>query len=432
MKDQARRAGLVFAASLLACFGVWRWANHVLVPVYTANALARGRPIGNNSDLYPVWLTAREVLVQRKTPYSPELTRDIQKGFYGRPLDPNNPEDPANLQAFVYPLYVIFFLAPTVNLPFVTVMKLFRWLLPICTVMAMPLWMYAIKFRPRWLLTAAVMVLAVSNFPAVLEDRQQNLSVLVVLLLAGAMAAIVRRWMLLGGFLLALATVKPQLAGLLIAWMLLWAASGWEERRRLVWSFAATFLALGAAATVISPLWMRGFWDAVLAYRTYAMGPSAFQALLPPILAAVVTASLVGFVALGCWRGRKSSPGSRQFAWTLALVVSATVAITMQAAHYQFLLAPALLLLASSFADLCRGSFLVRALAKGTFACLLWQWAAAIGLALCSTFASASKLRSVAELPLYTLVALPVLTLAAVVGEVLSTPSALSGKAKLG
>jgi len=408
---------LVLAASVLVCFGMWRWAGHVLVPVYTARAIARGRPIGNNSDLYPVWLTAREVLLQGKTPYSAQLTGDIQKGFYGRELDPKNPADPKDLQAFAYPLYVVFLLAPTVTLPFATVVEAFRWLLLICTSLAVPLWMSAIGFRPGWLLTASAMVLAVSNFSAVVQDRQQNLSALVVLLLAGSIAATVRHWLSLSGFLLALSTIKPQLSGLLILWMLLWAVSRWEERRRMVISFGATLVSLLAAATSISPHWIPGFLAAVRAYRSYAMGPSVFRAMLPPVLATLVMTVLMVFAGAFGWKWRNAQPGSTQFAWALALLATVTVSLTTRA--YQPLLFPALLVLVASANAIRKTSFLVRTLAKGILACLLWQWGTALGLAFCSMFEPPSRLQNVAELPMYTLFALPALTLLVVVGAIL-------------
>jgi cbb3-type cytochrome oxidase subunit 3 len=201
--------------------------------------------------------------------------------------------------------------------------------------------------------------------------------------------------------------------------MLLWAMSDWKERRRLVWSFVITWLNLLAAATAISPNWMEGFWAAIQAYRSYAMGPSIFQMLLPPILAIPVIAMLLVFVGVICWQWRKAQPGSNQFAWTLALLVAATVTLTAQAPHYQLLLLPALLGLVASADAIRRMGLLVRALAKATWACLLWQWGAALGLALCSIFEPASRLRMVAELPIYTLLAFPVVTLFAVVGAVL-------------
>ena len=59
------------------------------------------------SDLYPRWLGARELLLHHRDPYSPEVTREIQIGYYGRPLDPSRPQDPRDQQGFAYPAYVV-------------------------------------------------------------------------------------------------------------------------------------------------------------------------------------------------------------------------------------------------------------------------------------------------------------------------------------
>jgi hypothetical protein len=417
---------LVLAGSLLVSFGFWHWADHVLVPVYTANAQARGWPIGNNSDLYPVWLTAREVLLEGRIPYSAQLTADIQRGFYGKQVDPRNPGDPRNLQAFAYPLYVIFLMAPTVTLPFATVVEVFRVLLLLSTASTVPLWLHVIGLRLPPPLTASIVVLAVSNFPVLLEDRQQNLSALVVLLLAGSIAACRRNWFTLSGFLLALSTIKPQLSALLIGWLLVWALSEWHQRGRLVWSFVISFLSLLTAATAISPHWAAGFWAAVGMYRSY-LSPSILEFLLPSMPAAMVIAALLVFLGFVCWKRRKAPIGSIEFAWTLALLVTVTVTITIGWAHYQLLLIPALLLLMASADARHSASFLTRVLTKGTFACLLWQWGTALILALCSMFVPIPRLRIAAELPLYTSPPLCLFALFAVVGSILSMQS--SGKA---
>src|SRR5438445_5001397 len=85
---------LGLAAALVVSFGVWYWAETILVPTHTAQALAKGVPIGNNSDLYPRWLGARESLLHHRDPYGADVTREIQVGFYGRPLDPSKASDP--------------------------------------------------------------------------------------------------------------------------------------------------------------------------------------------------------------------------------------------------------------------------------------------------------------------------------------------------
>ncbi|MGA7381304.1 MAG: hypothetical protein WBX03_10670, partial [Terriglobales bacterium] len=176
------------AASVLVCVGVWHWAETILVPANTAKVIAAHRPIGNNSDLYARWLGARELLLHGRDPYSPEVTREIQTGFYGRPLDPANPSDPREQESFVYPLYVVFLLAPTVSLPFPMVAEAFRWILLVCIALSVPLWMYAVKIRAQWSAVVCGMLLTVGSFPSIEEYSQQNLTALMVLFLAAAAA----------------------------------------------------------------------------------------------------------------------------------------------------------------------------------------------------------------------------------------------------
>jgi len=108
-----------------AC-GMWYYTSHVLIQYEKLDAAERGVPRGNLSDLYPRWLGARELLLHRRNPYSPEITREIQSGFYGRPLNANNPADPKDQEGFAYPLYVVFLLAPTVLMPFETARVVFK------------------------------------------------------------------------------------------------------------------------------------------------------------------------------------------------------------------------------------------------------------------------------------------------------------------
>ena len=53
------------------------------------------------------WLGARELLRHGRNPYSAEITREIQQGYYGRPIDPRLTalsNDPKDQQAFAYPV----------------------------------------------------------------------------------------------------------------------------------------------------------------------------------------------------------------------------------------------------------------------------------------------------------------------------------------
>ncbi len=409
------RPWLLLAASSLIAVSFWHWARTILVPTYTARVLAEKRPIGNNSDLYPRWLGARELLLHGRNPYGADVTREIQTGFYGRPLDPQNPVDPTAREAFVYPLYVVFLLAPTVTWSFHTVAQVFRWLLLGSIACSVPVWMWALKIRLTRPLMISAVLLTLASYPAVEEYFQQNLTALVIFFLAGAAAAASRNWLLLSGFLLALPTMKPDTTGLVILWFLLWVTGDWKRRSRLFWSFTVTMAALLLSGEAISPGWISRFAAAVREYSTYGTDPTILQALLPRWLAEFLAVVLIVSLASLCWRWRKAPADSEKFGWALASVTAVTLVILPKLAAYnQLLLIPTLLVLARGYSRHPGAGFLPRAMTKGAFACQIWQWFAATVLSFCSLFFSAAHLRGPAEIPLYTLLALPLLTLLAV------------------
>jgi len=415
------RTWLGLAASLLVSFGVWHWARDIVIPANTTQALAKGVPIGNNSDLYPRWLGAREALLHHRDPYAADVTREIQTGFYGRPLDPSKPSDPPFQESFVYPLYVVFLLTPTLTLRFETVQEIFRWLLLFVTGCSVPLWMYAIGFRLRPLLTIIAILLVLSSYPAVVEFYMQNLAALALFFLAAAAAAAVRNWLALSGFMLALATVRPDISGLLVLWFLLWSGSRWRERKRLIFSFAGTMTTLVIGADVVSPHWIVRFFKAVREYPAYGADLSIVQLFLPSFLAKVMIAALVCALIAVCWHWRKAAPGSEAFAWALAWVSVVTIAILPKLAAYnQPLLIPALLVLLAQRDTIWNAGFAPRYLVKATFGCQLWQWITALILSLCSLFLPAARLRPAALAPEYTLFSLSAFTLIAVIAVTFS------------
>jgi hypothetical protein len=402
---------LALASSLLVSFGVWHWAENILVPADTAQAVAKGIPIGNNSDLYPRWLGAREVLLHHRDPYGAEVTREIQTGFYGRPLNPLKPSDPPFQESFVYPLYVVFLMTPTLTMHFRTAQEIFIWLLLLLTGCSLPLWMYAIGFRARPLLAITGIVLVLSSYPAVLEFHMQNLAAMALFFLAAGAAAAVRNWLTLSGFLLAFATIKPDITGMVVLWFLLWSMAQWRDRKRLIGSFAGTMAVLVIAAEVVSPHWIPRFLRAVREYPAYGADLSVVQLFLPSFLGKMGTAALVCALCAVCWYWRKAAPGSEDFAWTLAWVSAVTIVIVPKLAGYnQPLLIPALLVLVAQRETIWKAGPVPRLLAKGVLACQLWQWIMAIILSFCSLLVPARRLSRAALVPEYTLFSLSALT----------------------
>jgi Glycosyltransferase family 87 len=395
---------------------MWRWAEGILAPASTQELVAAKWPIGNNSDLYPRWLGAREVLRHGRDPYGADVTREIQTGFYGRPLSAGNPADPTAREAFVYPLYVVFLLAPTVGWSFASVAAVFRWLLLAAIAGSVPLWMYALNVRLRRPSMWAAMFLALASYPAVEEYFQQNLSALVIFFLAAAAATAARDRLVLSGFLLALATMKPDVTAIAVLWFILWTTGNWKLRSRLFWSFAITMATLSIAGEIISPGWVWRFAAAVREYPSYGADPSIFHVLLPaPVAGSIETILIIMLVAF-CWQRRRASAGSENFAWAMAWVAAVTLAILPKLAPYnQLLLIPAMLVLVRRYKELPRAGLISRAITKAAFACQFWQWLAATALSFCALFLPASRLPALAEAPMYTLLALVPLTLGAVI-----------------
>lgn len=400
--------------AILISIGFWYWVFHILAPANAAVVRAAHRPIGNNSDLYPRWLGTRELLLHRRDPYSPEVTREIQTGFYGRPLDPSKPSDPIAQESFVYPLYVAFLLAPTISLPFHIVAAIFRWILLGAVAASVPVWMYGFGLRVRWSIIAAGMLLATSTSPGMYEYFQQNLASLAVLFVASAVAAIVGKRPGTAGVLLALSTIKPDTTGPIVAWLLVWAAARIRTRGPVLWWFLGTIGLLTIGGEFYSPHWIGRFFSAIREYPAYGTDPSVVQVLFPRSIAVVLTLVLIGYVCVLVWRWRTAAPASEQFASAIALIAATTLVTLPKLAGYNaLLLIPGVLVLIGWYSRSFARGILSRGLTKAVFACQIWQWLAAAVLTVASFVLSATRMRALAHLPDYTFVPLWPITLLA-------------------
>src|SRR5215475_7348031 len=122
------------------------YVERVMIGYQLSDSAQNDIPRGNLSDLYPRWLGSRELLLHHRNPYSSEITREIQAGYYGRILDLNRPGDPKDQQGFAYPAYVAFLLAPTVTLPFDRVREGFTWLLAGLIVASIFMWLRTVQW----------------------------------------------------------------------------------------------------------------------------------------------------------------------------------------------------------------------------------------------------------------------------------------------
>jgi hypothetical protein len=383
--------------------------NRILRAQQIAEAAVHGTPRGNLSDLYPRWLGARELLRHGRNPYSAEITREIQLGYYGRELDPQRPDDPKDQQGFAYPAHVVFLLAPTIELPFEEVETGFRWLLVGLAAASVLLWLRVLRWRASLGTTLIFIVLMLGWVPMVQGIKLQQLSLLVAALLAGCGACLTGGWFFCAGALLALATIKPQLTWPLVVWLLVWAGSDWRSRRGFMFGFGLVMLLLLGGAELVLPGWLRMFFEAIGQYHQYTRNQSVLVWLFGSIAGRVLEAASMLACAFCVWLMRKESANNAAFGRAFGLVLALTVVIVPMFAPYnQVLLVPAILALLRSESS---GELVLPAirLARAAGAILLvWPWIATVGLSLAYFWLTPALRQQLWPMPFYSNFMVPV------------------------
>jgi len=390
--------------------------QHVLIPYQVADAAAHHRPRGILSDLYPRWIGSRELLLHGRNPYSDEVTREIQIGYYGRPLDPARPDDPKDEQRFAYPIYVCFLLAPTVNLPFPVVRITFAWALALLTAGSVLLWLRVLRWRASLSVIIILLLLTVSSIPTIQGIKLQQLSLLAAALIAVASAFLSAGMLACAGVVLAIATIKPQLVFLLVFWLMIWTLGDWKQRHKLIWSFLITMVVLIAAAQFLLPGWIPQFVGALVAYERYTGGQSLLDVLSTRTGGTLLTTFAVLGTVVACWRARRARTDSPTFKLMLALVLTVTVVIVpMMAPYNQLLLLPAIFLVLRSWPGLWRTHGLSRMVLAIAAVLVGWPYIASLGLMLASAVAPPAVVQRAWPLPLWTSIPIPLAVLAVLI-----------------
>jgi len=392
-----------------------------VVAVRTAAGLGNGYSFGN--DFYQVWLTSQEWLRHRRDPYSPEMTREIQIGLYGRPLDPNRPTDPVDRRVFPYPFFTDLLFWPAAEFPFAPLRVAVVCVLAALTFASVPLWLRALGWRlgAKWI--AVILLLTLSSYPSLEALFAAQLGLLVAFLLAASLVALRRGRFLLAGILMAITTIKPQVTALAILYFLTWSACDWQARRGFYLGFFATLALLVGASLAAMPHWIQSWTHTVLAYRHYTRPPLVTEVLtshLGPHLAGpgtfALTAASIVIAILLAWRCRSADYGSFAFWMTLSLLLSITTITILpgQAIYDHLILLPGILVLVRCRGQLRDGGIVPRILLSLGALVLFWPWIAASALILLRPVLAPADFNSTAifALPIRTAASLPFAVLA--------------------
>jgi hypothetical protein len=395
-------------AAVLSAVGGWLYVQRVLIAHQIRYAEAHGTPRGNLSDLYPRWIGAQELLLHGRDPYSPEVTREIQAGYYGRPLDASRPADPKDQQAFAYPVYVVFYLAPTVRLGFGVVQRAFFWILTGVTLASVLLWLRLLGWTVAPSVQAAMMALTLGSLPVLQGLKLQQLSLLVAAMCAAAMALLVAGRPMAAGVLLSLATIKPQLVLPLLLWLAMWSLADLKRRYRGAASFLVGMAVLCAASEWLLPHWIGRFWHAAGAYRQYAQAVPMLEAILPYPGARLLEVLFAGITAVLCFKQRKPPEQTGAFQSSTCLVMALTVLTAPTFALYnQVFLLPAILLIARDRRAIWEGNFISRALLILVTVLLAWPWLSSTALAGLSFVLPRETVERAWAVPLWTVPQIP-------------------------
>jgi hypothetical protein len=308
--------------SLLASGISGLYMYKILLPWEYFIDVERGRLIAQMGDLYPRWVGTRELLLNGRNPYGPEVSHEIQTAFYGHPVvqtygDPR--VDPIDEQRFAYPVYIVFLLAPTVPMNFSHLNNWAPVIFAFFTAISVLVWLDVLRYRPPKLLTAAIVLFVVSSPQIAQGLRLRQLGLMVAFLLVLGAWLVARNHLALAGVILAISTVKPQMVVLPLIWFLFWSISAWKKRWPLLAGFGVTITALAGLGAWLLPEWPRDFVDGIIAYRKYFPKPSLLSLALGEWVGALASAVVLASIFFIAWRNQKANANSPKFIQTLAL-----------------------------------------------------------------------------------------------------------------
>lgn len=333
-KTTLQRLG--FVAILLAVGAGYVWGTYEFFT----------RRYNGGNDLFVRYAAWRAYLFEGRDPYSPEVTREIQVGMWGRPSDrPGEAE-------MVYPLYALVVQWPFVFMPWEWARALYMVLCQVFIVVGLILTARLLEWKLNSILFVGMALWAIVFYP---EARGVILGQIVI---TQYLFAVLALWCLRekqevwGGICLALTTVRPPAVFLFVPFLLVYALA--RRRWRFIWSFGISLALLLGVSFLVLPSWFTEWMTQVLRYPGYTVGQS------PVWLFAHMATNLgtVGEWALNliCYGGMAAAwwlalrrPDDRGFHWALGmtLVVSNLTAMRSATTNYIFLLFPTYLVFAA-------------------------------------------------------------------------------------
>jgi hypothetical protein len=314
--------------SLFAGGITWLYAVKVFLPWEASIGANHDGGRAQMGDLYPRWVGTRELLLHGRNPYAPEVSHEIQMAYYGHAVAPDNLGPGHKIvdeQRFVYPVYVVFLMAPTMYADFAEVRRWAPLFLSFLAALSVPLCLDLLRWRLPWEAIAATTLFTISSPQIVQGLEHQQLTVVVVFLIIAGAWSITKNQLVIAGVLFALSTIKPQMSLFPLCFFLVWVMGAWTKRWRLLGAFLVTLTALIAAGDLLLPGWIGYFLKGAAAYRKYFPTTSLLGVALGATLGEILGAAIVMALLVYAWLNRREPAESREFTAVFAAFLMGTV-----------------------------------------------------------------------------------------------------------
>lgn len=373
------------------------------------------------SDLYPRWYGSRELWLHGRDPYSAQITREIQQFQRGRAAATGEDEG-----RFAYPIYVSVLLAPSAKFSFSATSRVVFCLFLLCAGGSAVLFLRVIGLRSPAPAMALFLLYSLGSFPVAFGVRLGQFALMVALLVAACLTAAMARRLFLAGVLLAFSTIKPQLAILLVPWLLVWCVGDWPRRRRLFWGFFGTMAVLLLTSQLLVPTWIPEFLAGSAAYADYTYSRSVLMVLLSREGGIIASVLAMAAIMTLCARSRRAPAGTVEFAFSSSLVLATTlVVIPTLSPHGQVLLLPGVFLLISRRKQIWAGGRWQRQLLLATAVLVAWPYVFAIAFSIVAWTFGVDMARHFWLFPVSGTILLPLMatiTLIAARGSIIGEP----------
>jgi len=325
----------------------WLIVITLLLAVMAGEAVALHRyalVAPGTADFFARWYGGKELVLHGRNPYDREIDLEAQMAMFGRYTRPD--EDQVN---FAYPLYTVYLFYPLAFVPYPWAQAVWMTLLQFALIALTLLTLRLARWKLSPPMLAATVLWGIFFYPGARAIMLGQFSILVTLAVMLAVWGLTARREWLGGGVLALATIKPQMVFLVIPFLLLWA---WRQKRwRFIGGFAISMTALLAGSLLWVPDWIFRFVENIRAYSGYvgfgsplenmtARFAPGFDNLLNPAITVALSA-LMGWL---WWRTLTRHRDEFWWALVWTLLIGNLIAFRSATANHVMLYLPLMFL----------------------------------------------------------------------------------------